>query len=622
LLDYHTFSGYGLGKGILGNDYEHPLAACVTGVESKLPASISSIRVSIVSSEDEYKRAFHIDEKVDASFLDIASLGDEMHFGQENSGSSSAFDIIVEAYGEHDSDTVNHIKWDPPYAAMVASGDPGRVQQVRKACGDRYIETVFNEIRLFAVMHVSKQQSSSLTTFSYNLHDKVAIGMLSASLSLGGDANISSAHKSGAISIDVYSEGFGDIATPTAAALNIATADGLADVASKLSTYLASLHATGQPVKYRLAQLPLLPTGDLSNTQIFARLKDLKSNFMLTNARAGNLNSLLLRSDPRRMVFREPKADKEVKLLLDKLMAYSAAVATAHDGCRKALKLDICENDVRTVGAPPSRSSVELGPATSPFLNSYMFAIDGIPVPPGQSTILFSRSGTTLLDAARTLKPDASNVDVLALVSGGEYLSLLDIPSFIPQQQPIPFLPAGFHRLLGQDLVYPPYWKDKDYEQAGPPIHVLHADAGQPCNIVSSAGLNFVDENCLTSVGRTLRDVALTNVAQSVIKQHSATYDFLIMGFPTTCFPPPGGIAWGSPLANFHLVISSKGNDLAAQVGLFLPLLGSTSLLPLIEQVESHDLATWNQLAQSRLAALVAQGNGPHGPNPCAPHIP
>ena len=97
LLDYGNYSGYGLKKGILGNDYAHPLAACITGNESSLPASQASVRASIVYNADEYRNAFHIDQKAEASFLGYGSGDDELHFGQENVGNSSAFDIIVEA---------------------------------------------------------------------------------------------------------------------------------------------------------------------------------------------------------------------------------------------------------------------------------------------------------------------------------------------------------------------------------------------------------------------------------------------------------------------------------------------------------------------------------------------
>ena len=120
-LDYGPYSSFGIGKGILGNDFAHPLAACITGAQSDLPASHASVNVSIVYSNDEYSRAFHLDQSAKASFLGIGSGGDDLHFGQEDSRTTRAFDIIVEAYGEHPSQTIDHIDWDPRYAKLMDS---------------------------------------------------------------------------------------------------------------------------------------------------------------------------------------------------------------------------------------------------------------------------------------------------------------------------------------------------------------------------------------------------------------------------------------------------------------------------------------------------------------------
>jgi hypothetical protein len=161
LLDYNTFAGYGLGKGFLANDLSQPLPACITATQTKLPASHADVRVSISYSSSDYEQAFHIDQSAQASYLKLASGSDTLHIGRETSSSGSLFDIIVEAYGEHDSDTLGNIKWDPPYDQLIATGDPAKIQTVRAACGDRFIETVFNETRLFLVMHVSSQHESS-----------------------------------------------------------------------------------------------------------------------------------------------------------------------------------------------------------------------------------------------------------------------------------------------------------------------------------------------------------------------------------------------------------------------------------------------------------------------------
>lgn len=135
-------------------------------------------------SSNEYKQAFHIDQNAQATFLGIGGGGEELHFGQETGSSGSAFDIIIEAWGEHDSNTVDNIKWDRDYQILMDSGEPAKIQKVREDCGDRYIQTVFNESRLFAVLHVSSSQASSLTRFSGKANGSVDIGIASASASL------------------------------------------------------------------------------------------------------------------------------------------------------------------------------------------------------------------------------------------------------------------------------------------------------------------------------------------------------------------------------------------------------------------------------------------------------
>jgi hypothetical protein len=196
LLDYGDYAGFGIGKGILGNDYRNPIPSCVTATQAKLPASHSNVRASVVYNADEYDQAFHIDQNAQASFLGIGGGSEELHLGLETGKSGSAFDIILEAYTERDSDTLNNIKWDSTYDEMIKSGDPQKIAFVRAACGDRFIATVFKEARLFIVVHVSAHQESSLSRFSGKASGSVNLDVASASASLGGDANIKSANQS------------------------------------------------------------------------------------------------------------------------------------------------------------------------------------------------------------------------------------------------------------------------------------------------------------------------------------------------------------------------------------------------------------------------------------------
>lgn len=634
LLDYGTFSGYGLGKGIRGNDYKNPLAACITGAPSSLPASHSDVRVSIVYNADEYKEAFHIDQKAEASYLGYGG-SDELHIGKETGRSGSAYDIIVEAYGEHDSDTINNIKWDPQWDAMIRSGNAAQIQQVRLSCGDRYIQTVFKETRLFAVLHVSSQQYSSLTQLSLQTAGKVGISVLSASASLGGDLNIATAHKAGAISIDIYSEGLGGV-VPTAAAVAIAPDGGLQDVATKLAAYLASLHESGQPVKYLLSPLPNLPTGDLSDQQIFAYLEDFKSKYLMTYDRLGNVKLLLNPSDPRRILFKQPQADTALNQQEGILTAYLNTVSQAHDRCRQAASLNDCTVVANMVGAVPARLSVELapiGPTLAPT-PPFVLAIDGNPLTPAQSASILSNyaqaslqpgmtvllaglnlpAGTTLMEAAKHINPNASNVDVIAPIDD-PYLSYIEI--FTPMPIGTPLYALSHPRLFGQDLSFPAYWKD--YDRGKFAIHVLHADVQHPCSIVNSGGLNFVAENCLTMQGRLLRDAALLAVARIMTNPTPPTqFDAAFEGALANCFGP--SFFANLSIFRFDIIPGASPNEVATRMGLFLPM-GYVSF-PLVVQEESHDKNTWNQLLQTRIAVIAPSGQGFPTGNACAPQVP
>lgn len=661
-LDYGTFSGYGIGMGILGNDYMTPLAACITGTQSTLDASIAGFRASIVYNADEYKSAFHIDQQAQASFLGIAGGSDEMHFGRETGTSGSAFDIIIEAYGEHPGKTIDNVKWDDRYQAMLDSGDPVKKQQVRLDCGDRYIKTVFYETRLFAVLHVSSQQNSALTQFSGKASGNVSLDIASASASLGGDINVSSAHKAGAITIDIYSEGLGGI-IPTAGALSIASADGLQDIANKLAAYLATLKDTGQPVKYRLAPLPGSRPGDLSDSRIFDYLNDLKLKYAAANYRLENVHALLIPNDPRRIIFKQPSADTALGHQEVKLAAYLDTVAEAHDLCRKTSSLNDCSTTAQMTQMLPV-AGVELQPIAAPWVLGFVFAIDGVPVPAGQYTQLFAVPGKTLLEAARTLKPDAANVDVLAPVLNGEYLSSISLPVRVNVIQPPPRPPllVGSRILRAQDLTLPAYWKGPLTVQflvppsfpkpnpylsftsdLGNPhvLHILHADLKNSCKMVTGGSLAYWDDTCFTVVGRALRDTVLTNVASNannvpLITYFSVTSPWEITDcFGNTTSEGMAGVIFFpafEPIYDWFAFTTGASTQVSAKVGLSIPMSsGSISplsfkpplLLPIFGEDESHDRPTWAQLAQSRLSTVIsANSSVATGPNSCAPRVP
>jgi hypothetical protein len=644
LLDYGTYSGYALGRGILGNDFGQPLPQCITGKTSTTPASHADVRASIIYSDSEYQQALHIEQNAKASFLKIGGGGEEMHFQRESTGSSSAFDIILEAYSEYPSDTIANPDWSAPYAAMMASGDPAKIRQVRETCGDRFIDTVFNEARLFVILHVSSQKSSALTAYSGKANGSVGIGIVQASGSLGGDANISSANQSGALTIEVKSEGLGGIA-PLAGAIGIASSDGLASIATKLSDYLRGLTATGQPVKYQLTAMPGMSSDDLDDQRIFDYLKEMKESYTLGTNRLEDVRRLLNLNDQRRVVFNQPRADDALHTQEAALTAYLDSIASAHAACRKASELAACSQHQQQIAAAPNLAIVELPPATaarfisptsmytgriespdSRWMNSATFGVwlDGQLVAPAQLNLLFSNGSSTLFDEAKQIQPHVSNVDIMAVISSA-YVSNLNITVRDPSNSAL-----SSYNLFPRDLAWPAYFGNGNATRGFTPLPIVHADAAHPCAI-SGSGSPTLEQACLTSTGVKIWNIQMIDLAMNA--SAAAGLSGLSTPFAVNvqdCFSPPQSTMVGiwqqnvtsaaAPVGklNYSLTLEPPLPANPSPWGSPYPMQFQTMTFSLNE---AHTGAEWRQIALDRAktrAADMASGTA----GVCSRHIP
>jgi hypothetical protein len=622
LLDYGPYKGYDIGMGILGTDYSTPLGACVTGTKSPLSASRTESVVSIVYNASQYEHSFHIDQKADASFLGMGGGGDELHFGQEINNSSTAFTIIVETHGEVDSQTLGNIKWDEPYKARVESGDPEKIRQVRRDCGDRFIQTVFKQKRLFVVLGVSSQQSSMLTTFRGSANGSFNLDVVSASASLGGDDRVRSANQAGAISAHIYSEGIE--ATPTLAIVGIGAADGLSSIASKLETYLSGVKTPGQPVKYRLAPLPGLPRGTFTDDRMTEYLGDLKHRYLTAKFRLDNLKSLSSPNDPRRSLLL-PQADGANQRTFDALSAYSDVISNVHTTCRQALVLTTCAEALHGVGVPPSVSNEEMPPIVPPLIGWYEFGTDGVPVPFGQASVVVDPSSSTLLNGGRRVKQDSATVDLVAPLLGSDYIATID--PYATSLHPGPTLQtiAG-PQLVGSDLEWPEYWKQVNRPGAAV-VSIAHADAQVPCPIHrSQAGRPVLDETCLTPTGHLLVNLAMADLAASAASGPGSS-DLPLSATTTNCFAMTQPV----PLAEVQITAAALSTvaspfkppppqRLTAQVDLSV-WIGSRSLL-ILERKEEHTITEWKGLAEARIAALQVNASSASVGKMCSPRRP
>jgi hypothetical protein len=620
LLDYAPFAGYTLRKGILGNDYSQPLTSCISGKESQLPASSTKLRASITYNADEYKRAFHLDSSAQATFLNVGNVGVEARYGQETGNSGSAFDVILEAYSEHPALTVDDVQWNTPYKELIGSGDPNKIKQVRQSCGDRFIQTVFNEVRLFAVLHVSAQKRSDLLTFAGKVNANIKMDVSTVTAALGGDRNISSANQSGAITIEIFSQGLGGVA-PTAAVLDITTSDGLTAIADKLAKHLSSLQPKGQPVKYQLAPYPLMPLEDLNDERMIRALIDLKSAFEAAAARSANVLALLPPNvDPRRLVLRQPQADAALANVQAALKKFGDKVAEAHRLCRMTNKYKECSAAYNALPPAPATIPVELPPLVPPSVTTFFIAVNGSPLPLAHHALLISNAkGRTLFEAAKSLNVAALNVDVVAYVPSA-YMSHIEVLSTLPEPIP-PFRNFQFAagRLVPEQILLPGYFP----ANSGSGMIILHADADRPCPVKEANGTASIPEECFTQAGKLFTAALLSNVANLVVSTEGRTdqnYALPLLVSLQDCFTVPQTIIIGWIGIN---VVRSKAAHIDAQFSLSLPLVQSQGTLTLAADSESYDLKGWEQLRQDRISALMKFGaDTPAGPGACSPHIP
>jgi hypothetical protein len=618
LLDYAPFAGYALRKGILGNDYSQPLSSCITGTERQLPASSTTLQASITYNADEYKRAFHLDSSAQVTSL-MGNAGGEARFGQETGSSGSAFDIVLEAYSEHPALTVDNVQWSTPYKEMIESGDAAKIQQVRQSCGDRFILTVFNEVRLFAVLRVSAQKLSALSTFAGKVNGSLKLDVNTITALLGGDRNISSANQSGAIIIEIFSQGVGGV-VPTSAVLGITSSDGLTAIADKLAKSLPTLQATGQPVKYQLTPLPLMALEDLNDVRMIRALTELKSAYEAGLARLSNVRALLPpNADPRRLVLRQPQADAALANIQASLATYRDKVAEADSLCRKTNKYKECSAAYNALPQAPATVPVELPPLVPPLASTLFIAVNGSPLPLAHYSLLLSNAKSrTLFEAAKSLNAAAVNVDILAYVPSA-YMSHIEVLSTLVEQvPPHRHFPVAAGRLRPEHIVLPDYFP----ADAGFGMIVVHADADRPCPVSDVNGAAWASEECFAEAGNLLLAALLSNVANNVIATGSRTPQNYILPLLISlqdCFTTPQM----SQIGSMGIIVTRSGADVVAQFSLSLPLLEGQGALTLAMSSEKYDLKKWEQLRQDRISALVNFGAGTSaGPGACSPRIP
>jgi hypothetical protein len=467
-------------------------------------------------------------------------------------------------------------------------------------------------------LHVSAEKHSDLKALAGKVNASLKQDVNTDTALLGGDCNISSANQSGAITIEIFSQGLGGL-VPTAAVLGITSSDGLTAIADKLAKHLPT-QAIGQPVKYQLTPLPQMPPEDLNDVRMIQALTDLKSAYEAGFARLTNVRALLPQNaDPRRLVLRQPQADAALANIQASLTPYVDKVLEAHSLCRRTNKYKECSAAYNALPPAPAKVPVELPRLVPPSATTFFIAVNGSPLPLAHHVLLISTAkSSTLFEAAKSLNAAAINVDVLAYVPSA-YMSHIEVLSTLMEPMP-PYrnfqVAAG--RVPPEQILLPDYFP----ADAASGMIVLHADANRPCPVRDVNGTAWVSEECFTQAGKLMVAALFSNVANHVVATAGRTpqnYTLPLLISLQDCFSTPQTI----PIGSIGINVTRSRADAVAQFSLLLPLVEGQGFLTLATSSERYDLKKWEQLRQDRISALVNSGAGtPSGPGACSARIP
>jgi hypothetical protein len=333
--------------------------------------------------------------------------------------------------------------------------------------------------------------------------------------------------------------------------------------------------------------------------------------------RSDNVRALLVPTDPRRIVFKEPDADTALQEKRKKLSDYLDDISVAHETCRRTNELATCVKATREQSGEVPLTNVEIPPVMPPGFTTAIFAIDGSNLGPGLSEQLISSFSTTLYDAARLLKPDAANVDLLVEIPSF-YIASTGVQSVQADRALNPSI-LGSAELVGPDLTLPSYFPRR--YRSGNGILFFHGDAQHPCPIRQVQSLQgqifkLIDESCLTSAGRLIKRAVLSNVTNTVFDPSSpARIDQWVPGVMKDCFGNAVRVSYGEIAGN----ISRMPQSTQIAYRYFVPVDGRGFML--FAGTGQHPLNDWMALKQQRVADLSSY-RSPSGPGACVPHIP
>lgn len=507
-------NGLSIGKGVAGLAYSQPLPSCVSGPIHQIPASGATLHVSIVRNADDLNEALHLETRAKASFLDIVGGSGHFDADQQFDQKNIAFDVVIEASEVLPSDSFSQSPtWLPQFQSLL---DAHQLQQIRDACGDRYVSTVYNGARVFAIVRVRTSAKDFHLNVNQGGQAQFDIGIVNASAFLGTDTDIRTAHQSGSIDVVATSEGAGGFSS-LSNLIGVDPSDDLKGIANKVMTAMTHIQPTGEAVAYELTDYPGFPPRSFSDLIVDGDLVQLSKFFRATRQMYENVDCLINNCDGRGHEL-TPIEFKQVTDFGTALKQTLMTTADRYAKCARAYDSALFECSANLPPPPPPPDTPLLPPALMPNFGGLVLLVDGDKVLNPAQTFVAMAAGQSLLDGVHAVYPAAREATLFLLIDS-PYFSTGSFALAGPAGSPPTFVTFGSDRPSGH---FASSWRlPFGMAESTRPVIIAHADAGRPCSrlvvpasgAVRSSVVGFAD-SCLSPEMQTLRAELYRSVEQ------------------------------------------------------------------------------------------------------------
>ena len=402
-----------VGKGVAGIDFDNPRPACITFSTQNLKRSMGHTGVSIIYKQSDIDQALEVDSKASVGVLGQSGSG-YLNLTESSSDHSVAFSIIINHVQQTDGTTMSAAPTiNEPYATMLAQG---KIEEFRQNCGDRYVQSEGDDVRISAVINVFQEATKLNLHVATGGSANFSASAASVTASLGVDADFKKAVQNGAISVRTYYQGLAGL-QDAAALTNITASDSIADIQSKVSSALAASQVTGQPASYDLTPYPGLPLVAALDDPVANFLNTVRTMVGSTTYQDKNIACLRQACDGRAALM-SPADTAQVALYAAVYAAYEKQLRAIFSDCAAQYSTVKSRCDKSLIPAIPPRPDVyEFDPNFPPFWSPFKVLVNKAYWLTSGEVGAVLAIGPSLLAATQTIHPDATAVDVFADVT-------------------------------------------------------------------------------------------------------------------------------------------------------------------------------------------------------------